>query len=85
MFYGVDVGRGAVKGVTATDQISFPSYLAAYRERDLVSQSSDILKQLVVAIDGDRYFVGELARREGGLSTLCACPADVAAQRLWPT
>lgn len=66
VFYGIDVGRGAVKAVSVSGQVSFPSYLAPYRERDLVSQADNVLEQLVVSIDGHQYFVGELARREGG-------------------
>lgn len=66
MYYGIDVGRGAVKGVALNEQVVIPSYLAPYRERDLVSQRADVLDQLVVGIDGKQFFVGELARREGG-------------------
>jgi len=66
VYYGIDVGRGAVKGVSVNEQVVIPSYLAPYRERDLVSQRADVLDQLVVSIDGKQFFVGELARREGG-------------------
>lgn len=66
MYYGADIGRGAVKVAHSRGSIVFPSYLVPSRERDLVSAATDYMEQLVVSINGKEYFAGELARREGG-------------------
>lgn len=66
MYYGADIGRGAVKVAHSRGSIVFPSYLVPSRERDLVSAAADYMEQLVVSINGKEYFAGELARREGG-------------------
>lgn len=68
MYYGADIGRGAVKIVSRIGQVVFPSYLVPARERDLVSATDGVnfYEQLTVMVNGQEYFVGELARREGG-------------------
>lgn len=55
----VDCGRNAVKAVSGTRRISLPSVVGEWRERR-ISEGGDY----EVCIDGERYFVGELAETE---------------------
>ncbi len=67
--FGLDIGRSDVKcqfGPGEKDVLIFPSYVSKYRERDL-KQDGFSLNNLEVAINGSRYFVGELAREMNGV------------------
>lgn len=69
MWYGVDKSRHSVKvvGPTAESSLSFPSYMTPSREMDLDNTASDNqLANLQVEVNGTHWFVGELARRNGG-------------------
>lgn len=69
MYLGVDVGRGYVKVATGpnhSDVIIFPSYAMPGKEMDLELAAGDPLKHLVAVINGEKWFIGELAKREGG-------------------
>jgi len=60
---GLDVGRNSVKLYDGDHFIRFPSIVGEYRDLkfkdNLVDENS-----FIVSIDGERYFVGDLARKE---------------------
>lgn len=70
MYIGCDIGRGDTKVFSDKDVFKFPSYVAEARTLDLESgemkSDSNNMEHLSVEIDGDKFFLGELARREGG-------------------
>lgn len=68
MFIGVDVGRGSTTGVYGSgekDIINYLSYACPGKKRDIVT-SGDDMENLVVSINGQEWFIGNLAKREGG-------------------
>ena len=68
MYYGADIGRSHVKiatGPTHADVVTFPSYAMPAKPLD-ITNNSDPIKNLVARINGQDWFIGELARREGG-------------------
>lgn len=63
MIIGVDIGRGYVKATDLNKFIIFPSFVAEYRERNLENENDNY----VITINNQSYFVGELAKTEGGV------------------
>lgn len=63
---GIDVGYGYTKVYPGA--LIFPSVYGNWRERRLESRS-DPINNMEIQIGNDRYFVGSLAIREGGIST----------------
>lgn len=63
---GVDVGFGFVKATDGTQRYIFPSVVGDARElRYKTGMGSDnILDNLAVQVDGEDYFVGDLANRQ---------------------
>ena len=65
MFIGWDGGRSFTKIAYNHDVVCFPSYVMQGKQLDLTS-SGDIMNNLIVDINGEQYFVGNLAKQEGG-------------------
>lgn len=69
MYFGTDIGRSHTKvasGPTNEDVVTFPSYVMPARELALLSKEGNIMERLTVTINGRQWFIGEIARREGG-------------------
>lgn len=66
---GVDVGRNRVKAVSSTNRVDFPSVVGEWQERNLTSYG-----KYEVIIDGEKYFIGDLALRES------YCPREMATE-----
>lgn len=66
---GVDVGYGFVKATTGSNKYIFPSVVGEAREirykTDLTTNST--LKNLIIEVDNEQYFVGDLAIRQSDL------------------
>lgn len=62
MNIGLDVGRGYVKATDLNKYIIFPSFICKARERNLENDND----KYIIEINGEKYFVGELAKNEGG-------------------
>jgi len=65
LYMGIDRGRGFTKVVSGGRRVVFPSLVAPSHTRKLVSEGP-IIENLEVEVDGRKYFVGDLAAREGG-------------------
>lgn len=71
LYIGVDRGRGFTKVVSGDRRTVFPSLVAPSRVRKLVSEGP-IIENLEVEVGGRKYFVGDLAAREGGAALTTA-------------
>ncbi|MDK2930995.1 MAG: hypothetical protein PWR07_1126 [Bacillota bacterium] len=61
--WGIDAGYGWTK-IVGSSSLKFPSIIGKARARNLVSEPATLLDELHVEVDGQEWFVGELARRE---------------------
>ncbi len=82
---GIDIGRGYTNAYSVYEtevfECMFPSILSA--GRNLVVESN-IVNPIDIEFDGDRYFVGDLAQREGyqKMQNLTDCKCGVCAETL---
>jgi hypothetical protein len=66
-YFGLDIGRSDVKcqyGPNDQDVLIFPSFVSEPKTRFL--RSENLMDNLEVTINGNKYFVGELARENDG-------------------
>lgn len=61
MNIGLDIGRGNVKAITMDKKVKFESYAGKARELDFENKND----KYIIDINGEKYFTGELAKREG--------------------
>lgn len=69
---GIDLGYGFVKATDGEREFIFPSVVGTARELRYRSEFADLssgLSNLVIAVDGRRYFVGDLAIRQSEIAS----------------
>lgn len=63
---GIDVGYGYTKAYPG--EISFPTVYSTWRERRLENKG-ELIDNMEIQINNNRYFIGNLALNEGGIAT----------------
>lgn len=69
---GIDLGYGFVKATDGEREVVFPSVVGSARELRYRSEFADLsngVSNLSVALDGRRYFVGDLAIRQSEIAS----------------
>lgn len=61
MNVGLDVGRGYVKAINCDKTVKYESYSGPFRELDYYNDDD----KYIVSINDKKYFVGDIAKREG--------------------